>query len=68
MLEKELINSKEKAEGIDKLKIAFINNIPHEIRTPLDGILGFGGFLSEMDLPPEEKKKCWHMCNIPAIA
>ncbi|MDP3435033.1 MAG: PAS domain S-box protein, partial [Bacteroidota bacterium] len=53
--EQELIKAKEKAEESDKLKSAFINNISHEVRTPLNAILGFGGFLAEMDLSPEEK-------------
>ena len=47
--------AKEKAEESDKLKTAFINNISHEVRTPLNAILGFGGFLAETELSPEEK-------------
>ncbi|MDZ7743188.1 MAG: PAS domain S-box protein [Bacteroidota bacterium] len=62
MLE-DLIAAKEKAQESDKLKTAFLNNISHEIRTPLNGILGFGALLSETDPCPEEKKKCWPLCN-----
>jgi len=40
-LEKELISSKEKAEMAEKLKDAFIANVSHEVRTPLNIILGF---------------------------
>jgi len=56
MLE-ELVTAKEKAEESDKLKTAFINNISHEVRTPLNGILGFGELLSETDPSPEEKQE-----------
>lgn len=53
----ELVLAKEKAEESDNLKTAFINNISHEIRTPLNSILGFGQFLSEADLSPEQRKE-----------
>ncbi len=56
-LEKNLIIEKEKAEAADKLKTAFLNNISHEVRTPLNGILGFGNVLSQPDITPEEKEE-----------
>jgi signal transduction histidine kinase len=59
----ELIIAKEKAEASDKLKTSFINNISHEIRTPLNGILGFGEFLAEEDLSPEERLNFLGMVN-----
>ncbi len=43
--EKELIKSKEKAEEMNKLKTNFLNNMSHEMRTPLVAILGYAGFL-----------------------
>jgi len=46
-IEKELIESKEKAESANKLKDAFINNISHEIRTPLNGIVGLSSLIKE---------------------
>ena len=46
-MEKELINSKEKAEEMNKLKGFFLANISHELRTPLVGIMGFSQLLAE---------------------
>jgi PAS domain S-box-containing protein len=48
--------AKEKAEAGDKLKTTFLNNISHEVRTPLNGILGFAEIMSQADLSEEEKK------------
>ncbi len=37
----------EKATESDRLKSAFLNNLPHEIRTPLNAIVGFSTLLNE---------------------
>jgi PAS domain S-box-containing protein len=39
-MEQDLVFSKEKAQESEKLKYAFLNNISHQVRTPLNGILG----------------------------
>jgi PAS domain S-box-containing protein len=46
---------KEKAEASDKLKTTFLNNISHEVRTPLNGILGFAEIMTQLDLSDDEK-------------
>jgi CheY-like chemotaxis protein len=41
----ELIEAKEKAEEMNKVKSFFLANMSHELRTPLSGILGFSDLL-----------------------
>ncbi|MCD4682996.1 MAG: PAS domain S-box protein, partial [Bacteroidales bacterium] len=54
-VEKELIKAKERAEESDRLKTAFLHNISHEIRSPMNSILGFTNLLSEPGLSGEEQ-------------
>jgi PAS domain S-box-containing protein len=49
--------AKDKAEASDKLKTSFLNNISHEVRTPLNGILGFAEIMSQPNLSDEDKKE-----------
>ena len=39
--------TRERAMESDRLKTAFLNNLPHEIRTPLNAIVGFSTLLNE---------------------
>ncbi len=55
-IEMELIESKEKAEEMSRLKSNFLANMSHELRTPLIGIIGFAEMLVE-ELENEEKKQ-----------
>ncbi len=46
-IEKELIEAKERAEEMNRLKSNFLANMSHELRTPLVGILGFAQILKD---------------------
>ncbi|HEX3009710.1 MAG TPA: PAS domain S-box protein [Bacteroidales bacterium] len=46
-IEKQLLIAKEKAEENERLKSAFLNNISHEVRTPLNAVYGFTQLLKE---------------------
>lgn len=54
--ELDLIMAREKAVKSDELKSAFINNISHEVRTPLNGIIGFSEILVNQETTPDKKK------------
>jgi PAS domain S-box-containing protein len=61
--EEALRHAKEMAEASDKLKTAFLNNISHEVRTPLNGILGFSEIVTETDLSEAGKKEALSMLH-----
>lgn len=54
-IEKELNTAIHHLENSDSLKNAFLNNLPHEIRTPLHAISGFADLLSIPGLETQEK-------------
>ena len=51
--EKELIEAKEKAEEMNRLKSNFLANMSHELRTPLNGIMGYADILTSQLEEPE---------------
>jgi PAS domain S-box-containing protein len=58
--EKHLVQSKEKAETADRLKSSFLSTMSHEIRAPLNSIIGFSGILMKEipgSLNAEQKKQ-----------
>jgi PAS domain S-box-containing protein len=55
--EEELIRAKDKAEESDRLKTAFLNNISHELRTPMNAIFGFSALLGEPDVDAQSYKE-----------
>ena len=52
-LEQELVDARNKAEESDRLKTSFIDNISHEVRTPLNAIVGFSDILTSVTDPAE---------------
>jgi PAS domain S-box-containing protein len=52
----ELKNAIEKAKESDKLKSTFLMNLSHEVRTPMNGIIGFTDLLAQDDISHSEKE------------
>lgn len=53
--EAELLHARQKVEEAERLKTAFLDNMPHEIRTPLHAITGFTSLLSDEGLTAGER-------------
>lgn len=53
----QLEKAKERAEESDRLKTAFLANLSHEVRTPMNGIMGFAELLKNDDINPAAQKK-----------
>lgn len=51
----ELESAKAKAEAADRSKSEFLANTSHEVRTPLNAILGMAEFLSQSELSKEQR-------------
>uniref|UniRef100_UPI00404B881F histidine kinase dimerization/phospho-acceptor domain-containing protein n=1 Tax=Cephaloticoccus sp. TaxID=1985742 RepID=UPI00404B881F len=45
-----LVKAKEAAEAADRAKGQFLAVVSHEIRTPINGIMGFADILGQTDL------------------
>jgi PAS domain S-box-containing protein len=55
--EKDLELAKEKAVEADRLKTVFLGNMSHEVRTPLNGIIGFSELLNNNNITDEKKNR-----------
>jgi PAS domain S-box-containing protein len=61
--EQELIQTKKAAEESSRLKSALLQNMSHEFRTPMNGILGFSQILLEELTEEEPRKKAEYICT-----
>lgn len=55
--EERLVQEKEKAERADKLKTTFLANLSHEVRSPMNAIVGFSEILSRKEITENERKE-----------
>lgn len=63
--ERVLIEARQKAEEADRMKSAFVANMSHDIRTPLNAIVGFSNLLVEdPNIDAEEKSMCINTINM----
>lgn len=51
------IRAKIKSEESDRLKTAFLNNLSHEVRTPLNAIVGFSDLITSNKVKEDERKR-----------
>ncbi len=56
-IKQELQLAKEVAEESNRLKTIFLGNLSHEVRTPLQAILGFSEILENVDLPVAKRRE-----------
>ena len=60
---RELKEAKNKAEESDRLKTAFLENMSHEVRTPMNAIMGFASLLSLTDISEKDREKYINRIN-----
>jgi two-component system phosphate regulon sensor histidine kinase PhoR len=48
---------------LEQMRRDFVANVSHEIRTPLTVVAGFVETLIEMELPPDERRRCLEMAQ-----
>lgn len=55
MANAELMQATKRAEESDSLKTSFLENLSHEFRTPMNGIIGFADLLRDDDVDESDK-------------
>ena len=63
----ELGKAKIQAEKSDRLKTAFLSNISHEVRTPMNAIIGFSNLLTNQDLNEPERNQFLEHINLNTL-
>jgi len=61
--EQELITAKEMAEASNRIKTSFLANISHEVRTPLNSVVGFSNLLMMDDVSEEQRAEYVDLIN-----
>jgi PAS domain S-box-containing protein len=52
-----LLHAKDAAEAADRAKTEFLAVVSHEIRTPINGVIGFAQILADSPLSPEQREQ-----------
>lgn len=60
----ELLEANKKATEADRLKSAFLSNLSHYIRTPMNSILGFTDLIQTRDLDEEKRSHFLTLINV----
>ena len=56
-IEAELVRAKEHAEQMYRLKTSLLTNLSHEVRTPMNGIIGFSEIMLESTAEPDLQRQ-----------
>ena len=62
--QKELQSALTEAQSANKAKTTFLNNMSHDIRTPINGILGMLTILEKSGDNPKQAKDCLHKISM----